>query len=75
MNFATRGTEDLYNGVRSSAVRNMLPNTLQKTAAEHLDHIANARDLTQFQRLHGNHCEVMKGGPTAVNAHKRKILH
>jgi toxin HigB-1 len=59
--FATRGTEDIFNGVPSRAARKTLPIGLHKTAADRLDLVVNARDLTPFQRLPGYRFEALKG--------------
>lgn len=61
MKFASRGTEDIYNGIQSRAARATLPLALHDIAAKRLYLVAHALDLTPFQGLPGYRFEALKG--------------
>lgn len=61
MKFASQGTEDIYNGVNSRAARATLPTSLHTAAAELLDRLVQAKDLTPFQKVPGLRYEALKG--------------
>jgi len=58
--FKNRGTEDLYNGIESTAARKRCPKNLWSTAQRKLDQINRAADLNDLSVPPGNMLEKLK---------------
>ena len=61
MEFADRGTADVYNGVDSKQARNTLPRDLWHVAQRKLDMLAAATNLGDVVVPRGNNLEKLKG--------------
>ena len=58
--FADKGTEDIFNGVNSTAARRLLPKDLWKIAFRKLDQIDSATTLDDLRVPPGNRLERLK---------------
>lgn len=58
--FRDRGTEDVYNGVRSKAARRTCPEVLWRVVARKLDLVDRAATLEDLRWPPGNHLEALK---------------
>jgi proteic killer suppression protein len=61
MDFADRGTEDIYNGVASKATRRILPAVLHAKALDKLTLLDAAVSLDQLHVPPGNRLEALRG--------------
>jgi proteic killer suppression protein len=61
MDFADRGTRDLYNGVTSKAARRIVPAALRQNAIDKLTLLDAAVTLRQLQIPPGNRLEALHG--------------
>jgi len=61
VNFRDRGTEDLFNGLDSKAVRRSCPGDLQRVALRKLTMLNRAVILEDLRYPPGNHLEALKG--------------
>lgn len=61
MTFADRGTEDLYEGVNSSAARRVVPAALRQRALDKLTLLASTEVLSDLRVPPGNRLELLKG--------------
>lgn len=61
MDFADRGTRDLYNGVDSKASRKVVPAALQSKAIDKLTLLDAANSLEQLRVPPGNRLEALRG--------------
>jgi len=61
MEFADRGTRDLYNGVASKPARKVVPATLRQRALDKLTLLDAAVSLDQLRIPPGNHLEALRG--------------
>ncbi len=61
MNFADRGTRDLYNGIASKAARKVLPAALRQKAIDKLTILDAAASLDQLKVPPGNRLEALRG--------------
>jgi proteic killer suppression protein len=59
--FAGRGTEDIFNGVGSKAARATLPPGLHEIARRKLDQLDFAASITDLAHPPGNKLELLKG--------------
>jgi proteic killer suppression protein len=59
--FADRATEDLYNGITSSASRKVVPVALRQRALDKLTVLAAAAALIDLRVPPGNRLEALKG--------------
>ncbi|MFO8071736.1 MAG: type II toxin-antitoxin system RelE/ParE family toxin [Polyangia bacterium] len=59
--FKTKGTEDLYNGIRSKAARKACPEALRRTAVRKLDQIDSASIPADLRVPPGNRLEALSG--------------
>lgn len=59
--FRGRGTEDVFNGVRSKAARKVCPPELAKRARAKLFLIDDAETLSDLRALPGNRLQALKG--------------
>lgn len=59
--FRDRGTEDLFDGVDSSAARRTCPRVLWATARRKLDQVNRVRDLRELADPPGNRLEHLSG--------------
>ena len=59
--FGDAGTEDVFNGVASSAARRTLPIALWPIAARRLDQLDSAGELTDVRVPPGNRLEALRG--------------
>jgi proteic killer suppression protein len=60
INFADKGTEDLYNGFDTKATRS-IPQTIWKAARLRLDALDGAKQLQDLKFPPGNRLESLKG--------------
>ena len=60
-NFITKGTEDIFNGVRSRDARHTCPETLWRVAIRKLDQLDSVEALTELRIPPGNHLEELSG--------------
>ena len=60
MEFAERGTEDIFNGVRSKAARAILPSGLHELARRKLDQLDFAASVADLNHPPGNKLEALK---------------
>lgn len=58
--FANSGTEDIYDGINSSAARKLLPRNLWNVAIRKLDQIDAANVLDDLKVPRGNRLEALK---------------
>jgi proteic killer suppression protein len=58
--FANSGTEDIYDGINSSAARKLLPRNLWNVAIRKLDQIDAATVLDDLKVPPGNRLEALK---------------
>jgi toxin HigB-1 len=61
MDFADRGTEDVYNGVASKVARRLLPAALHQKALDKLTLLDAAVSLDQLRVPPGNRLETLRG--------------
>jgi proteic killer suppression protein len=61
MNFADRGTRELYNGIASKAARRVVPAALRQRAIDKLTLLEAAVSLSQLQIPPGNRLEALHG--------------
>jgi proteic killer suppression protein len=61
MDFADRGTEDVYNGVASKSARRLLPAALHQKALDKLTLLDAAVSLDQLRVPPGNRLETLRG--------------
>jgi proteic killer suppression protein len=61
LDFADKGTEDVFNGVRSKAARRCLPQDLWTSARRKLDRLDQAREPRDLADPPGNRLEALKG--------------
>ncbi len=61
MDFADRGTRDLYNGVASKAARRIVPAALRQKSIDKLTLLDAAVSLQQLQVPPGNRLEALHG--------------
>ena len=59
--FADKATEDIFNGVNSTAARRLLPRELCRVAYRKLDQIDSATTLDDLRVPPGNRLEALKG--------------
>jgi len=59
--FRQTGTEDIFNGVNSSAARRMCPESLWKVAARRLDQLDSVTALQELRIPPGNRLEALTG--------------
>lgn len=59
--FVGQATEDIFNGVNSTAARRLLPRTLWAIAFRKLDQIDSATELDDVRVPPGNRLESLKG--------------
>ncbi len=60
MEFAGRGTRDVYNGIASTAARRVLPATLRQRAIDKLTLLDAAVSLDQLRIPPGNRLEALR---------------
>jgi proteic killer suppression protein len=58
--FADKATEDIFNGVNSTAARRLLPRDLWKVAFRKLDQIDSAMTIEDLRIPPGNRLEALK---------------
>jgi proteic killer suppression protein len=68
MDFADRGTEDIYNGVASKAARRILPAGLHQKALDKLTLLDAAVSLDQLRIPPGNRLEALRGDRAAQHS-------
>ena len=61
MKFASRGTEDVYDGIASRAARKTLPSALHAKARMRLDQLVRAESLHALRLPPSNHLEALSG--------------
>ena len=61
MEFADRGTEDIYDGVNSDRARKSLPVSLHEKARSKLSILAFAESTDDLRAPPGNHLEKLRG--------------
>lgn len=61
MDFADRGTRELYNGIASKAARRVVPAALRQKAIDKLTLLEAAVSLKQLQIPPGNRLEALHG--------------
>ena len=61
MDFADRGTRDLYNGIVSKAARRVVPAALRQRAIDKLTLLDAAISLEQLHVPPGNRIELLRG--------------
>jgi proteic killer suppression protein len=61
VDFADRGTRDLYNGIASKAARRVIPAALRQKAADKLTLLDAAVSLDQLRIPPGNRLETLHG--------------
>jgi proteic killer suppression protein len=59
--FAGRGTQDLFDGVQSSAARRIVPASLRQRSLDKLTLLASATALIDLRAPPGNRLEALKG--------------
>jgi proteic killer suppression protein len=59
--FADRGTQDVYNGLNSKAARAILPSNLHQLARRKLDQLDFAPSVSDLNFPPGNKLEALKG--------------
>jgi proteic killer suppression protein len=60
-NFKTKGTEDVFNGIRSREARQTCPNALWRVAARKLDQLDSVEMLNEMRIPPGNRLEQLSG--------------
>jgi proteic killer suppression protein len=60
-NFKTKGTEDVFNGIRSREARQTCPNALWRVAARKLDQLDSVEMLNELRIPPGNRLEQLSG--------------
>ena len=60
-NFKTKGTEDVFNGIRSREARQTCPNDLWRVAARKLDQLDSVEMLNELRIPPGNRLEQLSG--------------
>lgn len=68
MDFADRGTRDLYDGVESKAARKIVPVALRQKAIDKLTLLDAAASLRQLQVPPGNRLEALRGNRAGQHA-------
>jgi len=58
-NFKTKGTEDIFNGIRSREARQTCPNVLRQVAARKLDQLDSVEMLNELRIPPGNRLEQL----------------
>jgi proteic killer suppression protein len=71
VDFASRATADLYNGIDSKAARKLVPDALRQRAIDKLTLLDAATTLEQLRIPPSNHLEKLKGG--RVGRHSIRI--
>jgi proteic killer suppression protein len=61
MDFASRGTRDIYNGVASTFARRIIPAALRQKAIDKLTVLDSATNLEQLRVPPGNRLEALRG--------------
>jgi proteic killer suppression protein len=61
MEFASRGTHDLFNGIASRAARSILPAALKQRALDKLTLLDATTTLEQLRVPPGNRLEILRG--------------
>ena len=61
LTFADHGTEDLFNGINSSAARRVCPRTIWKVAFRKLDQLDSATAINDLRVPAGNRLEALSG--------------
>jgi proteic killer suppression protein len=61
VSFADQGTEDIFNGVNSSAARKVCPISLWKVAGRKLDQLDSVTILDELRVPPGNRLEMLTG--------------
>ena len=59
--FASRGTEDIFEGNNTPAARRICPQILWRVASRKLDQLDSAVDLTDMSAPPGNRLETLSG--------------
>ena len=59
--FKTKGTEDVFNGIRSREARQTCPNALWRVAARKLDQLDSVEMLIELRIPPGNRLEQLSG--------------
>ena len=59
--FKDQGTEDIFNGLKTKAARNICPESLWKIAARKLDLLDSAETLSDLRIPPGNRLERLSG--------------
>ena len=59
--FADKGTEDIFNGINSKEARKKLPTSLWITARRKLDQIDSVVNLSELKIPPGNRLELLTG--------------
>lgn len=59
--FYDKGTEDIFNGIRSKAARKTCPPSLQNVAVRKLDLLDSANNLDDLRKPPGNRLEPLLG--------------
>ena len=60
-NFKAKGTEDVFNGIRSREARQTCPNALWRVAARKLDQLDSVEMLNELRIPLGNRLEQLSG--------------
>ena len=60
-NFKTKGTEDVFNGIRSREARQTCPNALWRVAGRKLDQLDSVEMLNELRIPPGNRLEQLSG--------------
>ncbi len=68
MDFADRGTRDLYNGIDSKATRKVVPAALRSEAIDRLTLLDAAISLEQLRIPPGNRLEALHGDRVGQHA-------
>ncbi len=61
VSFRSKGTEDIYHGIDSNNARQMIPQSIWKTACRKLDMLNVAISLKDLQAPPANRLETLKG--------------
>jgi proteic killer suppression protein len=68
MDFADRGTRDIYNGVASNFSRRVIPASLRQKALDKLTVLDSAASLEQLRVPPGNRLEALRGDRTGQHS-------
>ncbi|HEY8297373.1 MAG TPA: type II toxin-antitoxin system RelE/ParE family toxin [Candidatus Baltobacteraceae bacterium] len=68
MDFADRGTRDLYNGTPSKVARKVVPSALRRKAIDKLTLLDAAANLDQLNIPPGNRLEILRGDRTGQHS-------